>query len=339
MEVARKHGTVARSQDLGNSAILLAAIVVFFFYGEELFGSMKALYERSLSGLHTIDLSEEGVVNAGWALAWTMAVMTLPFFLGVIVVGLATGFLQVGFYFTFSTMELRLNRLNPITGIARLVNLRNLVRLVASIFKLAVIGTVLYLTLIADLDQIFLVVDASVLELISFLGGSMFRLALRTAIALLVLALLDYAYQRWQYEKDLRMSKGEVKDELKMFEGDPRVKMRRRQIQIQLARQRMLGAVREADVIVTNPTELAVAVSYKSDMRAPKVVAKGAGIFARRIREIGIESAIPIVQKRDLAQNLYRNCDVGQEVPEDLWQAIAEILAYVYHLGKSSAML
>jgi flagellar biosynthetic protein FlhB len=198
---------------------------------------------------------------------------------------------------------------------------------------------VLVLTLIEEISSFFLLIDAHVGQIIIYLGGAMFRLSLRTAIALLILAILDYAYQRWQHEKDIRMSKREIQDEMKMLEGDPKIRARRRQIQAQLARQRMMTAVPKADVVVTNPTSLAIAIEYAREMSAPKVVAKGAGPVAERIREIAAEHEIPMVERKPLAQALYRSCEVGDDVPEELWQAVAEILAFVYQMGKSSSML
>jgi flagellar biosynthetic protein FlhB len=160
----------------------------------------------------------------------------------------------------------------------------------------------------------------------------MLTLSLRAALVLLVLAIFEYGFQRWQHERDLRMSKREVREELKRYEGDPRIRERRRAIQQQLALQRMILGVPDATVVITNPTHLAVAVRYEKSMDAPLVVAKGAELLARRIREAALEHGIPIVERKDLARALYRSADVGQSIPPDLYQAVAEILAYVYRL-------
>src|SRR6185295_8875298 len=160
----------------------------------------------------------------------------------------------------------------------------------------------------------------------------MLTLSLRAALVLLVLAVFEYGFQRWQHERDLRMSKREIREELKRYEGDPRIRERRRAIQQQLALQRMILGVPNATVVITNPTHLAVAVRYEKSMEAPVVVAKGAELLARRIREAAQDHGIPIVERKDLARALYRSVDVGQSIPPDLYQAVAEILAYVYRL-------
>jgi flagellar biosynthetic protein FlhB len=160
-----------------------------------------------------------------------------------------------------------------------------------------------------------------------------FTLGLRMAIALLILAIIDYVYQRWRNEQDLKMTKEEVREELKRMDGDPTLKRRRREIQMQMAIRRIKTAVPKADVIITNPTELAIAIQYDSDtMRAPKVVAKGADLMAKRIRELAIENGVPIVERKPLARALYQTVDVGQEIPGKFYKAVAEILAYVYEL-------
>ena len=208
-----------------------------------------------------------------------------------------------------------LSKLNPLKGIARLFSLRSLVQALTNVAKLLLIGTVAYVTIRHAIEEVVFA------QALSF--GDVFRLAL-----------LDYAYQRYQHTRDMRMTKEEVKDELRSMEGDPAVKRKRRQIQLQMAMQRIGNAVPEADVVVTNPTHLAIAIRYEHDtMTAPRVVAKGADHLALRIRQIAEASGVPIVERKSLVRMMYDVVEVGETIPERFYQAIAEILAYVYELA------
>lgn len=336
---ARQEGQVARSQDLNNAVILLTSVLVLYYFGEWMFGRTLDFMRLMLPRLGEYRITPDAIVDLGRRGIAAVTVLMLPLFVAVIVMALAANMLQVGFTMTSKPLELKFDRLNPITGIRRVFSMRSIVRLFGSFFKLGVIGGVLWYTLSQETDEFFIVIDQTAAQIVAYIGVAMFRLALRTAIALLILAILDYAYQRWQFERDLRMTKQEVKDELKLMEGDPRVRARRRQIALQLAQQRMMASVPKADVVVTNPTFLAIAIAYKKEMAAPKVLAKGAGAVAQRIRDVAAEHSIPVVQKKDLAQALFKGCEIGDPVPEELWQAVAEILAYVYQMGKSPAML
>jgi flagellar biosynthetic protein FlhB len=230
-----------------------------------------------------------------------------------------------------------LNKISPLSGLQRMFSVRSVMLAVVSFGKLLVVAVVAYLTLSGSADA---VINAFIFGFHDvFVLGSMlmFRLGMRLAVALLILALLDLAWQRYRHERDLRMTKEEVKDELRSMEGDPLVKRRRREVQLQLIIQRLRKDVPTADVVVTNPTHVAVAIRYDTEtMIAPKVIAKGADLIALRIRQIAAEFGIPIVERPPLARALYESVDVGQYVPERLYRAIAEILAYVYELtGRS----
>jgi flagellar biosynthetic protein FlhB len=212
-------------------------------------------------------------------------------------------------------------------------SLRSLVRLLMGVFKLAALGTVLLLTVWAERFNILNLVDQEFIQIVKYLIELLFVLAFRAALVILLIAILDYGYQRWQYEMDLRMSRQEVKEEMKRYEGDPKIKRRRYAIQLRLAMQRMLQRVPRATVVITNPTEIAVALEYEQErMEAPVVVAKGTGYVADRIRAIAMEYEIPIVQRPPLAQALYKATEVGQVIPFELYEAVAEVIAYVYRL-------
>jgi flagellar biosynthetic protein FlhB len=245
--------------------------------------------------------------------------------------------LQSGFLFTGKTLQPSLNKLSPVRGAKRLFSRRSLVKLGVSIAKILILGSVAVWTVVDDVKKLmtlpWLDDPGQVVRLVRAVLFLVLDLGLKIGAVLLVLALIDYAYQRWQRIQDLRMTKQEVKDELRRMEGDPLMRSRRRQVQQQLAIQRMRRDVPGADVVVTNPTELAVALKYDAEtMTAPRVVAKGAGYVARRIREIAVTHGVPIVERKPLAQALFRTCEVGDEIPPKLYRAVAEILAYVYEL-------
>jgi flagellar biosynthesis protein FlhB len=331
-EEARERGQVARSADLSSAVILLAAVLALQFLGRPMIGGIFASAASVLQGLALVD-GEPGSLMTHFGGAFTAVLLGfLPFVGIVLAAALAANLLQVGFLFTSGPLTPDLDRLNPISGIGRIFSLRGLMRLVAGLLKLAIVGLVVFWTLWAERLQLVQLSRLGFEEILGVAVDLMLLLSLRAAVALLVLAIFEYGFQRWQHERDLRMSKQEVREELKRYEGDPRIRERRRAIQQQLALQRMLLGVPQATVVITNPTHLAVAIRYEKSMEAPVVVAKGAEQLARRIRETALEHGIPIVERKELARSLYRTVDVGQSIPAGLYQAVAEILAYVYRL-------
>jgi flagellar biosynthetic protein FlhB len=215
----------------------------------------------------------------------------------------------------------------------RLFSLRSLAELVKSIVKILFVAAVAYLMIKQDLDLIPTLTRQSVLDIFVFAARVAFKICFNVCLALVVLAILDFAYQRWEHEKSLKMTKQEVKDENKQTEGDPKVKARIRSIQMETARQRMMAAVPEADVVITNPTHLAVALRFDAArMIAPQVIAKGAGYVAERIKQIAAENDVPLVEDKPLARTLFKIVEVGNTIPADLYKAVAEVLAYVYRL-------
>jgi flagellar biosynthetic protein FlhB len=215
----------------------------------------------------------------------------------------------------------------------RLFSLRSLAELVKSIVKILFVAAVAYLMIKQDLDLIPTLTRQSVLDIFVFAARVAFKICFNVCLALVVLAILDFAYQRWEHEKSLRMTKQEVKDENKQTEGDPKIKARIRSIQMETARQRMMAAVPTADVVITNPTHLAVALRFDAArMIAPQVIAKGAGHVAERIKQIAAENDVPLVEDKPLARALYKIVEIGNTIPADLYKAVAEVLAYVYRL-------
>ncbi|MGB0766212.1 MAG: EscU/YscU/HrcU family type III secretion system export apparatus switch protein, partial [Phycisphaeraceae bacterium] len=232
----------------------------------------------------------------------------------------------------------KFSRLNPLSGVKRLVDARAAIRLVMSLSKVAIISAVATVMIVMEIDEIAALPMMTVGAATAAAGHMTFMLALKLAGLLVILALLDFAFQKYQHTKDLKMTKQEVKQEMKDMDGDPLMKQRRARVARQLAMQRMAQQVPQADVILTNPTHLSIALKYDSEtMRAPKVVAKGADFMAMRIRQIATANGIPLVERKPLARALYGVVEVGDEVPEEHYAAVAEILAYVYRLSGKMA--
>ncbi|MCG8685612.1 MAG: flagellar biosynthesis protein FlhB, partial [Desulfobacterales bacterium] len=267
-----------------------------------------------------------------------MFLMCLPVFAAVYVVALISNVAQVGFAISWKAIEPKMSKLNPINGFKQKFSSRAVVEFVKSLVKVGVISLVCYLVTKGTLSQIVKLYDNSVAQILLFLLIESFWIFIKVCLVMIVVALLDYAYQKWKFLDEQKMTKKEVKDERKQTEGDPAVKSRIRQLQMEAARKRMMAEVPEADVVVTNPTRLAVALKYdNTKMDAPMVVAKGAGSIAANIRRIARENDVPLVEDKPLARNLYRLVDIGQEVPLEYYKAVAELLAYVYRLKNGEA--
>jgi len=331
-EEARERGQVARSADLSSAVILLAAVLALQFLGRPLIGGIFASAVSVLEGLALVEGDPSGLLTQFGGAFAAVLLGFLPFVGIVLAAALAANLVQVGFLFTAKPLAPDLDRINPVSGLGRLLSVRGLLRLVAGLLKLAVVGLVVFWTLWAERVRLVELSGRGFEQILGVAVDLMSLLSIRAAVALLVLALFEYGVQRWQHERDLRMSKQEVREELRRYEGDPRIRERRRAIQQQLALQRMLLGVPQATVVVTNPTHLAVAIRFEKSMEAPVVVAKGAEQLARRIRESALDHAVPVVERKDLARSLYGSVDVGQSIPPGLYQAVAEILAYVYRL-------
>jgi flagellar biosynthetic protein FlhB len=329
---ARERGQVARSADLSSALILLASVLALKFLGRPMMGGLFAASASALEGLAFVD-GEPGILLAQFGGSFAAVFLGfLPFVGIVLAVALGANLAQVGFLFTAKPLAPDFQRIDPISGFGRLFSARGLVRIVSSLFKVAAVALVVLWTLWAERVRLVGLAGLGFEQILGVAVELMMTLSLRAALSLLVLAIFEYGFQRWQHERDLRMSKREIREELRRYEGDPRIRERRRALQQQLALQRMMLGVPQATVVLTNPVDLAVAIRYEKSMEAPLVVAKGARQLARRIRESALENGVPIVERKDVARALYRSVDVGQSIPPDLYQAVAELLAFVYRL-------
>lgn len=333
-EEARRKGKIPRSVELNSAFVLLFGLLIISFGGTALVGGLAEVVRDSLvhSGTTTLTLGNlHGMAVRG---LMTVGALLAPVILGIMGVGLAAAYLQVGFVYSPEVMRPSFDKINPLTGVKKiLISRRSLIELAKSLAKVGLVGMVAWWSVqdvIADSPAL---VQGDIVGLLGFIGHSAFTVGLRTGLVFMVIAVLDFFYQRFEYEREMRMSKEELKEETKATEGDPMVKSRVRSIQRRIAYRRMMADVPTADVVVTNPTHLAVALKYDAEeMHAPNVVAKGADLIALKIREIALEHQVPIVEDRPLAQALYRSVDIGEEIPEKLFQAVAQVLAYIYRL-------
>ena len=329
---ARKKGQVAQSREIASVAVLLGALTVFYFGGGWMFGQLAEVTRFILRQMADVHLGVESTRTLLWTLFGRIVLVLAPLMLVVAFAGVASNVAQFGFMLTGEALSPKLSKLNPLNGFKRLFSLRSGIELIKSLFKVSIIGGMAYSLLKGETRHIAALVELPIHEILEYMGAVSLRIGFYTCLVLIVLAGLDYVFQRWQHERDLRMSKQEVKDEHKQREGDPMVRSRIRAAQREMAMRRMMASVPQATVVITNPTHLAIALKFDRSMQAPMVVAKGAGHVAERIREIARQHAIPIVEHKPLARTLYKQVDIGQFIPADLYHAVAEILAYVYRL-------
>ncbi len=334
---AREQGQVARSQDLGSALLLLAGLLTLLMMGPsmvEFFGGFAA---KQLGHDAWLSADLDFAVGQWTSTVAMLAKYLLPILGLVMLAGIGSNLMQVGFLFLPEKVAFDLSRIDPLTGLGRIFSLSNGVHLLFGIFKIAVIAGVAYLSVWNERERILGMSGLSAAQIGVLTLQILLWTALKIAGALVVLALLDYGFQWWKHEQDLKMTPQEIREELKNLEGNPQIVARRRHVQRQLALNRISTAVPKADVVITNPTELAVAIQYEAEtMAAPIVVAKGAGVIAVRIRNLALEHGIPIVEKKPLAQALYREVDIDHPIPQDKYAAVAEVLAYVYQLkGKA----
>ena len=331
---ARKKGQVALSREIPSTLILIASLGFFFFGGAWMVGTMTRFMNSTFSNLNNMLFSD--ILSARALLVLTLQealYIMLPFMLVVLVAGVFGNVMQIGILFSTETITPKLSKLDPIAGFRRLVSAKTLAELPKSILKLITVGSIAYLMVVKNLPRMPDLMQMSVAAILEAFGWIAFQIGFFVCLALILIAAADYIFQRWQHEKELRMTKQEVKDEQKQLMGDPQIKARIKSAQLDMARRRMMSAVPEADVVITNPTRLAIALRFDADeMDAPMVVAKGAGEIARRIREVARENNIPLVEEKPLARALYKVVDIDQYIPVELYRAVAEVLAYVYRL-------
>ncbi|NLO89011.1 MAG: flagellar biosynthesis protein FlhB [Clostridia bacterium] len=331
----RKEGQVAKSTDLNAAVTLFAVFLLILFTHRYYIENLYAFVSRYLShgALKRITDSELMHIFADSSLFFIK--FMAPIFLMGMAAGLAVNLGQVGFLFAPLAIKPKLSNINPINGFKRIFSRRSLVELVKSLLKVAVIGWVTYVLAKKNFENLVYLMFLDLLPMLEMVINILSRVVLGAVGAFLVIAVLDYIYQRYDFRKRIRMTRKEVKDEFKQTEGDPLIKSRQREKQRLLAQRRMMEAVPEATVVITNPTHLAVALKYEvGEQDAPEVVAKGAGYIAEKIVQRAKENDVPVVENKPVAQFIYHNVEIGQEIPPELYKAVAEILAVIYRFKR-----
>lgn len=334
-EEARRKGQIARSGEFSAAAVLLGSILFFNFMGLKMAEQVGEFMRRIFTDAGTMQINQESIRSFWlWGIS-RMGIILLPIMAVSVAAAAASNIMQVGFVFTTEPLMFKPERLDPTRGLSKVFSRQSMMEFAKSIMKLSVIGFIAFITIKGEFKGLFYLYDMEIMGIASFVARVTLKIFMRAALGIFVIAAVDYAFQRWQYERDLRMTKQEVKDEFRQREGDPLIKSRIRSIQMKIARQRMMTAVPKADVVVTNPTHVAIALQYQHGlMDAPKVVAKGAGHIALKIIAVAREHHVPIVEDKLLARSLYSTVEVGRLIPVQLYRAVAEILAYVYQLKK-----
>jgi len=334
-EDARRKGQVARSKELPAAAGILAGALFFLVGGGALIGGAGDLMHGLLARVVRADLTPVELRDVLIGAARGALALLAPLMAVMVVMGVAANVLQTGPVASLHPLAPKWSRISPAAGIKRIFSAATLVELIKSIVKLLVVGAAAWWVLKGEVVRLPALAGADVHAILPYLGHASLQVALAAGVALLFLAALDFGFQRFEHEKRLRMTRQEVKREFKETEGDPMVRARIRSIQRQVARKRMMADVPKADVVVTNPTHLAVALKYEAaKMAAPRVVAKGAGHIAARIREIAASAGVPVMEDKPLARALYRGVEVGREIPMELYRAVAEVLAFVYRINE-----
>lgn len=336
LEEVRKEGNVAKSREIVTATTFLTLYLCLRFFigfiGNRLLQCFQTFYTLIPR------MVEEGItyINFNILLRTSLlaiCIIIIPFLIFGFIVCLFSNTLQFKFQITTKPLQPKLSKINPISGFKRMFSLNTVMELVKSILKIVLIVYVSYSVITEHMNDIFLLYDMSVNQGLLLMYDIILELLLKICFVFVIIAFLDFMYQKWKFKDDNKMSKQEVKDEYKNAEGDPQVKGQQKQRMRQASQRRMMAAVPEADVVITNPTHFAVALVYKSgENQAPVVVAKGADFMAGRIKEIAKEHHVDIVENKPLARMLYYNVDVDAEIPPELYQAVAEVLAYVYQL-------
>jgi flagellar biosynthesis protein FlhB len=339
VEESREKGQLGKSQDLTAALMMAISVLFLMFTGPQMVKLHVDAARILLGNFEAIDVTEASFVPQCYDAMMFVFQGMAPFMLALFVAAIVSNVCQFGLLLTFKTITPDFDKINPLKGLKNKFSLKTVVTGLMNIAKTILFAWVSYAVLSSEWIKIFRLTGQDIMQNTSMLSYVFFKLAFYLILTMMILAIIDFAYQKWQNLQSMKMSKQEIKDEMKNYDGDPKIKQKRRQIQLQMSRQRMMKDVKDADVVITNPTHLSVAVKYdEATMRAPIVVAKGADLLALKIREIAKENNVPIVENKSLARSLYKTVEVGEPIPQTFFKAIAEMLAYVYNLkGRRTA--
>lgn len=336
LQDARKEGQVAKSHELINGAMLFILFIAIKLFGGYLANSFIKVFHRNYSYISTysVQMPEIGNFTAMIRRAvGDILLMTLPIFAFGLVVAVALNIFQVKWQVTTKPLKPKLDRLNPVSGFKKIFSMEKLFELVKSVAKIVIIFWVAYSTLMGEIDKLKILYDLELFSAVIYITDFVVGMGIKISAVYLIIGMADYLYQKLKFKKDMKMSKQEVKDEYKQQEGDPQVKGKIKSKMRETSMRRMMQKMPDADVVITNPTHFACAIQYdKEKAAAPVLIAKGADHLAQKLKDIAKEHNVPIVENKPLARMLYYNVDVDAEIPQELYQMTAEVLAYVYQL-------
>lgn len=336
---AREKGQVVQSRDLASAVSLLAVILLLTWFPSFFIDEIYALYMMTMNSVKQVDSlhTMSSIMTIGSAVTLSFFKMVLPILGVALLIGISFSYAQVGFLFTVEPLKFKLDKLSPLKGFKKLFSIKSLVEMVKSILKATGVLLIAYQYVSSRQSELMSLLVLEIPVAINSLWSMVVGVVLRCAIFLFIVAAMDYAYKRWENERELRMSKQEVKEEYKQMEGDPYIRSKIKEKQRQMAMSRMMQEVPGADVVITNPTHYAVALKYERGVgNAPRVIAKGRDLIASNIKKIATENDVPIVENKPLAQALYVTVDIDQMIPPDLFEAVADVLAYVYKIKNRS---
>ena len=333
---SREEGQVAFSKELSSAALLAGIVLTLVATSPIILDAMRQLMSQIFRDLaQSEELSIDSIFTLSGEILSIILPAFAPFAAVIIFVGIFASVLQVGVLITFKAISPKFNKISPLTGLKRLFSSQSLADFLKSMAKLIIVGFVGYLTYIDKITELNGLSVSTPESILIYNFTVVAEVAGKIVLALVAIAIFDYFYQRWHHEQQLMMTKQEVKDETKQTEGDPQLKARIRQIQREMSNARMMQEVPKADAVIVNPTHFSVAILYDRDvMTAPEVIAKGADHLALRMRTVARENNVPILERPELARDLYANVEIGDDIPERFYKAIAEILAFVYRLRK-----
>lgn len=330
---SKRKGQVAKSPEVAAALILLGVFLLLYFIGGWMLDQLLTIYRINYSQFISWDLTPQTISTLFEQMTFEGIKVMAPILVIVLTFGFLGNYIQIGPLFTTEPLKMKLERLDPIKGAKKIFSVRALVELLKSLIKIGIISVAAFGILWLEKDELFLLSQKSIGYSLSFLSVLTVQMGIIAAIVLLFLSVLDYMYQKYDFEKGIRMSKQDIKDEMKKSEGDPLIKSKVKERQRQMSMNRMIQDVPKADVLITNPTHYAIALKYDVDtMDAPMVLAMGKDHLALKIKEVAKEHQIVIMENKPLARSLYHQVDIGDYVPEELFQAVAEVLAYVYRL-------
>lgn len=329
----RKKGQAAKSQDVNSAIGFLAVFLFLFFFSSHIGSAAIDIFKKTFNEYILMDITELSFRPILLDLLIEAAKIAGPIMLVALVAGVASNLMQVGFMYTTEPLQPKLEKLDPIKGLKRIFSIRAIVELLKSLLKIAFIGAITFTILWVNMEDVLILSFKSLGASLQTIGNLTLQMGIAASLSLLFLSLFDYLYQRYDFEKNIRMSKQEIKDEFKNTEGDPLIKSKFKQKQREIAMSRMMQEVPKADVIITNPTHYAIALKYDEHTDdAPVVIAKGVDYLAQKIKLIAREHGIVMVENRPLARSLYEQIEVGDKIPDEFFKAVAEILAYVYRI-------